>query len=187
MKPNLKHARLPVLFFFIVVCTALIIPVQIVTAQKIFAHSFSFSIRKSGLPELNDEPSGIVTKWPELYISPGNGTLVVPDNHVHYSESKLVSLADSSRETRFHAKNMSMAERVLRFETIAIGSFPITLLYSGVIYSIGRYAFSGFNQTYAPWILGAGGTDSDSQYVKLAIAAGFSLVIAAIDLVKGQK
>lgn len=187
MKPNLKYERLPVFFFFIVVCSALLIPVQTVAAQKNFTHSFSYSIRKSGFPELSDEPSGKVTNWPELYMSPGNGTLVVPDNHVHYLESKLVSFADSSRETRFHAKDMSIAERVLRFETIAIGSFPITLLYSGIIYSIGRYAFSGFNQTYAPWILGAGGTDSDSQYVTLAIAAGFSLVIATIDLVKGQK
>lgn len=76
-----------------------------------------------------------------------------------------------------------------RGEIVAIGSFPITLLFSTIAYQLFRYASNNFSADYAPAILG--GTSKvpltqQDQINELLIAVGFSVTVAVIDFVLGK-
>ncbi len=76
------------------------------------------------------------------------------------------------------------ASRLARFESLAIGSFPIMLLYTDVGFGIGRYVAHGFDVRYAPWPFGnqySVPVDSGERGLRIGIAVLASLVLAAID------
>jgi hypothetical protein len=75
-----------------------------------------------------------------------------------------------------------------RGEVIFFGSLPITILLSDMLFSVGRYASSGFNIDYAPLI--SGGTASvisnEERVQRLIAAATGSLVLVLVDFILGR-
>ncbi len=73
---------------------------------------------------------------------------------------------------------------LLRLEIVSLGSFPITLFYTGFIFDLQRYIANGFNVNYAPWpvqsIYSAQLSDTD-RLTRVGVALGFSLVVGGID------
>ena len=85
-----------------------------------------------------------------------------------------------------HAKSPSLGQRALRFEIIAVGAFPIMLLYTDLGFGIGRYAASGFDSRYAPWPFQNSSSllpDDAERLLRIGVAAGISCAIAAFDLI----
>jgi hypothetical protein len=71
-----------------------------------------------------------------------------------------------------------------RFEIIALGSFPLTLLYTNLAFQITHYAENGFDARWAPWPFSGEYTDSISdseRFSRMGVAAGLSFVVAGID------
>jgi hypothetical protein len=71
-----------------------------------------------------------------------------------------------------------------RFEIIAFGSFPITLLYTNIAFQVTHYVQSGFDSRWAPWPFTGEYTDSitDSErFTRMGVAAGISLAVAGLD------
>jgi hypothetical protein len=73
-----------------------------------------------------------------------------------------------------------------RFETIAVGSFPISLFYVGFGFDLAMFFSNGFNPLYAPWPfksnLAPPLVDSD-KILRLSAAAALSVGIAIIDAI----
>ena len=71
-----------------------------------------------------------------------------------------------------------------RFETVAVGSFPISMFYVGFGFDMAAYASSNFNSLYAPWPFknpqAPALTDSEKVY-RLSGALILSVGIAVID------
>jgi len=71
-----------------------------------------------------------------------------------------------------------------RFETIAVGSFPIAFFYFGIGFDLGSYFSHGFDPLYAPWPFKSdrapAPSDSDKQ-VRILGAALISLGLASLD------
>ncbi|MBN1243594.1 MAG: hypothetical protein JXA15_12905 [Spirochaetales bacterium] len=72
-----------------------------------------------------------------------------------------------------------------RFETIAVGAFPLMYFYSGVGFDLYRFTANGFDAFYAPWPFKGPAsyqpTDEDRN-IRLATALGLSAGVAAVDL-----
>ncbi len=73
-----------------------------------------------------------------------------------------------------------------RFETIAVGSFPLSLFYAGFGFDAFSYVSNGFDPLYAPWPfksdLAPAPTDSE-KFARLSTAVIISLCIASIDAI----
>ncbi|MEI6388915.1 MAG: hypothetical protein WCQ50_20055 [Spirochaetota bacterium] len=72
----------------------------------------------------------------------------------------------------------------LRFEKIAVGSLPLSLMYVGFAFDIGDWLLNGFSPTYAPWpfkSLTAPALSDSEKYKRLSLAALISLTVAVID------
>ncbi|HUX37310.1 MAG TPA: hypothetical protein VMV44_05350 [Rectinemataceae bacterium] len=73
-----------------------------------------------------------------------------------------------------------------RFETIAVGSFPITLFYVGFGFDVAIWAQNGFQSLYAPWPFKNASAPSPSQLnleTRLGAALALSAGIALLDLI----
>jgi len=73
-----------------------------------------------------------------------------------------------------------------RFEIIALGAFPLLLMYVDLGFDIGRYFANGFDSRYAPWpFKGDDAIDPDANelYLRIAVAGGASLAFAGADAV----
>ncbi len=73
-----------------------------------------------------------------------------------------------------------------RFETIAVGSFPILLFYVGFGFDFADYAQSGFNRTYAPWPFKSANAPALGQAElgqRLGTTVMLSLGVAALDAI----
>ena len=73
-----------------------------------------------------------------------------------------------------------------RFETIAVGSFPIVLFYVGFGFDMADYANSGFQRSYAPWPFksaNAAAPSQDELGLRLQTAVLLSLGVAVLDAV----
>ena len=71
-----------------------------------------------------------------------------------------------------------------RFETIAVGSFPITLFYVGFGFDLAAYAQNGFDSAYAPWPFKSANAPAPSPTnleMRLGTAVALSLSIAVLD------
>jgi len=75
-----------------------------------------------------------------------------------------------------------------RAEIITIGAFPISLLVTSLSYQLYRYVQNGFQQAYAPALLGSGSNPlSNQERIGVIISGiGVSLVIALIDYGLGK-
>jgi hypothetical protein len=71
-----------------------------------------------------------------------------------------------------------------RFETVAVGSFPISMFYVGFGFDMAAYASNNFNSLFAPWPFknpqAPALTDSEKVY-RLSGALILSLSVAVID------
>jgi hypothetical protein len=87
--------------------------------------------------------------------------------------------AQAAPKTRF-------VDRLLRFEIITLGSFPIMLFYTDVGFSIGTYIASGFDPASAPWPFGSASATMDTQerLVHIAVGVALSCTVALFDLIK---
>lgn len=75
-----------------------------------------------------------------------------------------------------------------RGEVIAIGSFPITLLFSSLGYQLYRYASSGFSQSTSPALFGSA-TSPLTHQEKVGVllgGAGLSIIVALLDFAIGR-
>lgn len=73
-----------------------------------------------------------------------------------------------------------------RFETIAVGSFPIVMFYVGFGFDFAAYVQSGFQSLYAPWPFKDSRAPSPSQSeleTRIGTAVLVSLGIAGLDLI----
>jgi len=71
-----------------------------------------------------------------------------------------------------------------RFEIIALGSLPITLLYTNVGFQLYHFIDNDFDVSWAPWPFEGSNTDSitDSErFTRIGIAAGAALAVAGVD------
>lgn len=71
-----------------------------------------------------------------------------------------------------------------RFEIIALGSLPITLLYTNVGFQLYHFMDNDFDMSWAPWPFEGENTDSitDSErFTRIGIAAGAAVVVAGVD------
>ena len=71
-----------------------------------------------------------------------------------------------------------------RFEIIALGSLPITLLYTNVGFQLYHFIDNGFDMSWAPWPFEGENTDSitDSErFTRIGIAAGAAVAVAGVD------
>lgn len=75
-----------------------------------------------------------------------------------------------------------------RGEVIAIGAFPIALLFSSLGYQLARYAQNGFAQAYAPAIFGATATPlTNKEKIGVVLGGvGLAIVVALIDFTLGK-
>ncbi|MFZ4617890.1 MAG: hypothetical protein ACOYM2_17050 [Rectinemataceae bacterium] len=72
----------------------------------------------------------------------------------------------------------------LRFEKIAVGSLPLSLMYVGFAFDIGNWLLNGFSASYAPWpfkSLSSPALSDREKYTRLSMAALISLTVAVID------
>ena len=71
-----------------------------------------------------------------------------------------------------------------RFEIIALGSLPITLLYTNIGFQLYHFMDNGFDMSWAPWPFEGENTDSitDSErFTRIGIAAGAAVAVAGVD------
>lgn len=71
-----------------------------------------------------------------------------------------------------------------RFEIIAFGSYPITLLYVNFSFQVTDFVASGFDTNYAPWPFSGQYTNNVSvseELLRMGIAAGVSIAVAGLD------
>lgn len=71
-----------------------------------------------------------------------------------------------------------------RFEIIAFGSLPITLLYTNIGFQLYHFMDNGFDMSWAPWPFEGANTDSitDSErFTRIGIAAGAAVAVAGVD------
>jgi len=73
-----------------------------------------------------------------------------------------------------------------RFEIIAVGSFPLMLLYSNFGFDLVTFVGSGFDARYAPWPFRdeySMEPAESERILRLGIATGASVLVAALDVV----
>lgn len=73
-----------------------------------------------------------------------------------------------------------------RFEIIALGSYPITMLYTSFSFSMASYIQHDFSATYAPWPFNSSSVDTtttEEHLTRMGVAACVSLAIAGVDAV----
>jgi hypothetical protein len=73
-----------------------------------------------------------------------------------------------------------------RFEIIAFGSYPISLLYTNFCFSMATFVENDFDATYAPWPFNSSSVDTtttDEHFVRMGVAACLSLAIAGADAI----
>lgn len=73
-----------------------------------------------------------------------------------------------------------------RFEIIAFGSYPITLLYTNFCFGLAGFASHDFDMSYAPWPFNSSSADTTSaeeHFLRMGVAACASLAVAGIDAV----
>jgi hypothetical protein len=71
-----------------------------------------------------------------------------------------------------------------RFEIIALGSLPITLLYTNIGFQLYHFVDNDFDMSWAPWPFEGENTDSitDSErFTRIGIAAGVAVAVAGVD------
>lgn len=71
-----------------------------------------------------------------------------------------------------------------RFEIIAFGSLPITLLYTNISFQVYHFIENDFDMNWAPWPFEGSSTDSitDSErFLRIGVAAGVAVAIAGVD------
>ena len=71
-----------------------------------------------------------------------------------------------------------------RFEIIALGSLPITLLYTNVGFQLYHFVDNDLDMSWAPWPFEGENTDSitDSErFTRIGIAAGAAMAVAGVD------
>ena len=71
-----------------------------------------------------------------------------------------------------------------RFEIIALGSLPITLLYTNVGFQFYHFIDNDLDMSWAPWPFEGENTDSitDSErFTRIGIAAGAAVAVAGVD------
>ena len=71
-----------------------------------------------------------------------------------------------------------------RFEIIALGSLPITLLYTNVGFQLYHFIDNDLDMSWAPWPFEVTNTDSitDSErFTRIGIAAGAAVAVAGVD------
>lgn len=86
--------------------------------------------------------------------------------------------------------------KLRRAEIVAVGSFPVTYLLTGLSYDYGYYVANGFPDGNVPWPLGPGTSKwtSSSQgdqlqqknWTLVGVSLGLSVMIAAADWLLGE-
>ena len=71
------------------------------------------------------------------------------------------------------------ARDLRRFEVISVGSFPITFLFTSLLYDFSLYAMNDFSPEYS---MGTQRSRTDLSII-IGAAAGASLLVAAADLI----
>jgi hypothetical protein len=70
----------------------------------------------------------------------------------------------------------------LRFEIVALGSYPITLFYSDLGFDFYRYAQNNYSSTYIPLFNSIALKDSE-RWSRLGVALGISAFVGLVDAV----
>lgn len=98
--------------------------------------------------------------------------------------AKIPRLAASLAPERGGVTLPSFGQRALRFEIIAVGTFPIMFFYTNLGFGIGGYIASGFNAQYAPWPFSSSSStiDDSERLIRIAVGAGLSCAVAIFDL-----
>lgn len=86
------------------------------------------------------------------------------------------------------------ARDLRRAEIVAVGTFPIAVILSGVVYQLGRFGYHSLeagraDMNYAPWFLstGTGERYNEDERIGLIISGvTLSAVVAVIDYVLGR-
>jgi hypothetical protein len=73
-----------------------------------------------------------------------------------------------------------------RFEIVALGSFPITILYTNFSFSMASFIQHDFSAAYAPWPFNSSSVDTtttEEHLTRMGVAACVSLAIAGVDAI----
>ena len=90
---------------------------------------------------------------------------------------------DPYEEDEFHP----FLHGVRRFEIVALGSFPVSAVFSYLVYGFVRYAASGFEEDYSPIGSANPAPYAEEEHVGVLVVAGsVSLLIALVDLIIGE-
>lgn len=82
------------------------------------------------------------------------------------------------------------AWQLRRAEVVAVGTFPIAMIASGLLYQVGRYAAQDFDQRYAPWFFSTstGPRYDQNERVGLIVSgAVISVGVALLDYWLGRR
>lgn len=77
-------------------------------------------------------------------------------------------------------------ERLVRFEIIAVGSFPLALFYVNVGYDLAAFFRNGMDPLYAPWPFknkAAPVPEATERGARIAVAIGVSALVALLDTI----
>ena len=97
------------------------------------------------------------------------------------SASSPVAVAPAALPSGFSAPQEGFFRR---FEIIALGSLPITLLYTNVGFQLYHFIDNDLDMSWAPWPFEGENTDSitDSErFTRIGIAAGAAVAVAGVD------
>ena len=98
-------------------------------------------------------------------------------------------IPDSSAPEPYGPEEFAPALRALRRgEIVAVGVFPLALLFTRVAYDYGRWAFNGFDPENAPYAqpLGTDPFPDEADRVAVALGAvGVSVTFALVDFLLG--
>jgi hypothetical protein len=74
----------------------------------------------------------------------------------------------------------------LRFEIVSLGSYPITLFYTGFAFDLQRYLANGRDSAYAPWPFKgtySASLSTSERLTRLGVALGVSFAVGAVDAI----